>query len=107
MIWRVVNLRLDVQFRLRVRANVIMSWHNEDTRITACCSDTLGTNETPILNLGDKHGFHFQPELHIKPKVDNWMRAPPDHVVPLHFTQPLNQSASADSMNLCHRRSPA
>jgi hypothetical protein len=27
---------------------------------------------------------HSQPELHIKPKGDNWIRAPPDHVVPLH-----------------------
>jgi transposase InsO family protein len=33
---------------------------------------------------------HSQPELHIKPKVDNWMRAPPDHVVPLNFSPLIN-----------------
>ena len=33
---------------------------------------------------------HSQPELHIKPKVDNWMRAPPDHVVPLNFNALVN-----------------
>lgn len=33
---------------------------------------------------------HSQPELHIKPKVDHWMRAPPDHVVPLQFNPLVN-----------------
>jgi transposase InsO family protein len=33
---------------------------------------------------------HSQPELHIKPNVDNWIRASPDHVVPLHFNPLIN-----------------
>jgi hypothetical protein len=33
---------------------------------------------------------HSQPELHVKPKGENWIRAPPDHVVPLHFNPLTN-----------------
>jgi hypothetical protein len=55
---KVVKLGLDVQFRLRVRIDVIMSWHLKHTRITTCCSDPLRADEMATSNLIDKYGFN-------------------------------------------------
>jgi hypothetical protein len=47
---------------------------------------------------------YSQPELHIKPKVDNWMRAPPDYRCPCtSATQSICSRSSARDYCCCHR----